>query len=136
MKALPLVFAFLLSAFASPAQITPDKNWKRSEVSCMKETYTALSAQAVIANPDTVISISFGEDHDLKEFLTAHERIKSDTSTYSFDIRTVYTFADGSGKQHLLGFDCFGDYFLDGKYYGVTEEIKKYEVNLHVGWNK
>jgi hypothetical protein len=109
------------------------RNCKRYDVSCFKEYFYAQSAELIIASPDTSYACSMQEMLDLNKFLSARNITPGKIHDGMFDIRCAFTYLDKAGVNHILGFNCYGDYYLDGKYYEVSAELKTEEKALKVG---
>lgn len=125
------LFIFLLVRVGN-SQVVAAKDCIRYEISCNIITFIAITPDALINHPDTSCACSMKEILDLNKFLAAQSRTPGKISG-QFDTRYAFTFYDNAGVKHVLGFSCFGDYFLDGKYYEVTTELKEEEKALKVG---
>ena len=93
---------------------------------CFTETFLALSVQNVKDKPDTSYQLSIAEIISLNKFLDAHKIYKTETipkPIQHYDIRVVFLFGDNSGKRHELGFDCNGNYELDGIPYSRNDHL-------------
>lgn len=126
-------FSFFSIAYSQNAVLS--KCW-RYEVDCFTETFLALSIQNVKDKPDTSYQLLIAEVIALNKFLEAHQNFKTETNPkpiQHYDIRTVFLFGDNSGKRHELGFDCFGNYELDGIPYSKNDHLTSAIAELKIG---
>jgi hypothetical protein len=122
---------FPLCSFSQTASIS--KCW-RYEIKCSHDSHLNHSVTAVKNQPDTSWQLSIDEVLKLNNFLAANKSCHTEEDPErGFDIRVVYLFADENGKRHELGFDCDGNYELDGISYPFNKNIAGAFSELKIG---
>ncbi|HET6991405.1 MAG TPA: hypothetical protein VFJ43_08785 [Bacteroidia bacterium] len=121
---LNLFCCLLIPVFSFSQSASLSKCW-RYEIKCSHDPYLNHSVEGVKNQPDTSYQLSIEEVIKLNDFLQAHKLYKTPDADPEkhFDIRLVFLFGDEAGKRHELGFDCDGNYELDGISYSFNDKI-------------